>query len=430
MISYVLFYVLILGLSVYACGFVTQLLMAFMELSLSTGTCIFGALYVIFAAVSFYFAVCRYKKNKEHLKDGGSRKLAGPMPYILALVLLALIIVVPLRYEPVFGSDCIIEKTQTLISDEALYLSNPLTGTELLYGTARSEKFCFLPTTYAVICGVLGFSENAVSLSEGGNVLFSQHSVYAFMVNILPAFVLTVHLLLVYFICNGVSMLFPGKNRMRKYGVLMFLVYESFVLTENIEGTFAFNMYQSAFSEKTFISCILIPFVVGIFLNILLHFLKREDAGIFAYSGKEIAVTIGIMIAAMLAGNIVPFRTVSGTSERKSFGGIAADEDVTKVLERTLHIEEKGGSPYVCAPKDFLPLLRMYDAGIKTIYGKNMWDEEALTGYHDTYPEEIILLCQYMESGIPYYEKTDEAFKLGCNLVATYDEEALIIDEL
>lgn len=132
----------------------------------------------------------------------------------------------------------------------------------------------------------------------------------------------------------------------------------------------------------------------------------------------RVIMTAGLVLVIMAAGTMVPW---SGR-EKPETGMVvtyAADSRcMVAVMDAAKELEKAGQEALLIAPKEMMESIRRYDGSIELIYGRDLWQTDALPYLHETYPEEIIILCQQMESADANVAQTVEmALAFGCNLV-------------
>lgn len=131
----------------------------------------------------------------------------------------------------------------------------------------------------------------------------------------------------------------------------------------------------------------------------------------------RVLLVAGLVVVFMAAGTMVPFGNGKPEVGMETVG--TADERcIEAVSDAAKELQDIGQEPLLVAPKEIMETIRRYDGSIELIYGRDLWQTDALAYLHETYPEEIILLCQRMESSEANVAQTAEAaLALGCNLI-------------
>ncbi len=176
-------------------------------------------------------------------------------------------------------------------------------------------------------------------------------------------------------------------------------------------------MYKGMTKKKTV--CV----AVGMSIT-LLPFLAYVGMEFFAAVSKgrkrfeKWIVALALLLVIMVAGTVVPW------SGRKDIAKRAETEHGSEYI-MTMHVQEAaagvraaGQEPLLVAPKEIMESVRLHAPEICLVYGRDLWEPETLSYLHESYPAEVVILCQSMESAEGNVAETVEmALAQGCNLV-------------
>lgn len=146
-------------------------------------------------------------------------------------------------------------------------------------------------------------------------------------------------------------------------------------------------LYQTRFYDYQWVWSIVpmtavTAFAAAVFVT---DFLKAYTKG----NRPKAAGAVVLLLAAIVLSSGMgtkPWDSQQEQAERK-----AAEELMAEIEER---IPEK--EIYLWAPREIMEYARSYDAGIRLLYGRNMWDP-ALNAYsYDTYSQELLDMEQWM----------------------------------
>jgi len=129
-----------------------------------------------------------------------------------------------------------------------------------------------------------------------------------------------------------------------------------------------------------------------------------------------IAVVLGMVI--MVAGTVVPWSDREDLAKRAEMPYDKDEPMMAAVQDAAAELTEAGQGPLLVAPKEIMESVRRYNPQICLVYGKDLWQADALPYLHESYPAEKIILCQEMESPEANVAQTVElALAQGCNLI-------------
>lgn len=132
----------------------------------------------------------------------------------------------------------------------------------------------------------------------------------------------------------------------------------------------------------------------------------------------RVVLVAGVALIIMAAGTMVPLGGVKRADQGDVVVDVADERCMNAVLDAAKELQGAGQEPLLIAPKEIMENIRRYDGGIRLIYGRDLWQTDALTYLHEAYPEDIVILCQRMESADVNVAQTVEmALSYGCNLV-------------
>lgn len=127
-----------------------------------------------------------------------------------------------------------------------------------------------------------------------------------------------------------------------------------------------------------------------------------------------------IAAVVLLAAALV-FCSGMGRKPWEGYGGQAERRRAETLLAE---IQKRSQETQIClwAPRNVLEYARAYDADIRLLYGRDMWEAELNAYCYDDYPEEFGELYRWMEA--PYWEETapgvrclEEAAASGVNCI-------------
>ncbi len=202
------------------------------------------------------------------------------------------------------------------------------------------------------------------------------------------------------------------KRKLRKRWIpVSFLIY--FVLFMNPLTALLFRRITG--QEYSFSAASLliptIPFLAYACVRIV-------SANITWKFSKRMAVTVGLSLAIMAAGTMIPWLKREDLSKTSSMNYGRQDAMVQSLLQASEELGQSGDIPYLAAPKGIMEVIRRYDGSILLAYGRNLWQTQALTYLHEQYTAEQIVLCQRMEDeNADAAEVAELALELGCNMI-------------
>lgn len=147
-------------------------------------------------------------------------------------------------------------------------------------------------------------------------------------------------------------------------------------------------VYQTRFYDYEWIWSMvpltaMVSFAVTLFVTEFLRDLTRGD------KRKRAGVIIMLLAAGLLCGGMgsKPWDMTKEREERQ-----AAETLLTRLREHM-------GGREIClwAPREVLEYVREYDAGIRLLYGRNMWELSMNAYSYDVYPEELTEVYEWME---------------------------------
>lgn len=118
-------------------------------------------------------------------------------------------------------------------------------------------------------------------------------------------------------------------------------------------------------------------------------FLNECWPGFRASEWKRGVPVLALLLAVLLLG--------SGLGKTSADGGEDAQRRAAESILSQVRAEMQGEPICLWAPEEILEYARETDASIGLLYGRNMWDEWLNAYAYDTYPDDIILLYQWME---------------------------------
>ena len=129
-----------------------------------------------------------------------------------------------------------------------------------------------------------------------------------------------------------------------------------------------------------------------------------------------IAVVLGVVI--MVAGTVVPWSDREDLAKRAEMPYGKDEPMIVAVQDAAAELTEAGQGALLVAPKEIMESVRRYNPQICLVYGKDLWQADALSYLHESYPAEKIILCQEMESPEANVAQAVElALAQGCNLI-------------
>ncbi len=112
----------------------------------------------------------------------------------------------------------------------------------------------------------------------------------------------------------------------------------------------------------------------------------------------------GIVLTLLLLGLLL---LCSGVGNRESGEGVSlsGEDRGQEALERAAaeetlrQVREQAENMQLClwAPRRIMEYARETDSSVSLLYGRNMWDDWLNAYAYDTYPEELVNLCRWME---------------------------------
>lgn len=147
-------------------------------------------------------------------------------------------------------------------------------------------------------------------------------------------------------------------------------------------------LYQTKFYDYEWTwSFVPMTAMIGFAVTLLvMDFLKEAAVG---NRKKELAATAGVLIILLFCGGMgmSPWDSQTEQAERESAGTV-----VSQIRER---LADK--QIFLWAPREILEYAREYDAGIKLLYGRNMWEDSLNAYVYGGYPQELVELYEWME---------------------------------
>ncbi|MCM1537368.1 MAG: hypothetical protein NC254_03105 [bacterium] len=146
---------------------------------------------------------------------------------------------------------------------------------------------------------------------------------------------------------------------------------------------------------------------------------------------RTLPAALLLVVSLACAGTVVPYGESDAVKRRSAEWDEEEAGAMETVLSQAAQMRENGQVPLMAAPKHMMDAVRRYDAGIMLVYGRDLWQTDALAGVNDIYTGEQVLLCQAMEAEPPLTVPTAElALTYGCNLIVLKEPlEAEFLDD-
>lgn len=156
----------------------------------------------------------------------------------------------------------------------------------------------------------------------------------------------------------------------------------------------------------------MVAYAVTVFINDFLKNSARNDRR------KEIGVILLLLVVLIFCSGMgaEPWDSAKEQTERET-----AENVLTVVQE---HME--GREIYLWAPREIMEYAREYDAGIRLLYGRNMWDASLNAYAYDTYSEKMTDLERWIRG---YGEEEPISDRDCAELVADTDVNCILLPE-
>lgn len=194
-------------------------------------------------------------------------------------------------------------------------------------------------------------------------------------------------------------------------------------------------LYQTKFYDYQWIWSMVPATAVTAYGAVL--FLEDYRADLKGAEKRQGAVMVLLLLAVLLLcsgmGGVTVGETASagdGSTETEDFDRATAEEVLRQVSEQTQNAQ-------LClwAPREVIEYARETEPSVSLLYGRNMWDDWLNAYAYDTYPEELVSLCRWMEEAADTGEdkglvkQVRAALRAGANCILLPDmlaEEAVL----
>lgn len=185
----------------------------------------------------------KFKKQEKEATGCKDKWLIGVRVLFLLLIMLQVILIC-VKEEVYIGGDLTAEMVESLLSTDAFYQVNPLTGQAYISGVPTRLKILCLPTLYAILCDVLHMSPEVV------------------IWKILP----TIVLLGSYLAYRILARVFWANNAFAR-SIFMIIVALCFLLGDYMYGVDGFGVMHAGYRGVAIRAAILLPYTFGLCLR-------------------------------------------------------------------------------------------------------------------------------------------------------------------
>lgn len=188
-------------------------------------------------------------------------------------------------------------------------------------------------------------------------------------------------------------------------------------------------LYQTRFYDYQWIWSMVPVTAVTAYGAVL--FLEDYCAGLKG-TGKRPGIVMALLLLGVLflCSGIGSGDTDGGLSLSGDESRAAGDFDRAAAEETLRQVQAQTQNRQLClwAPREIMEYARESDASVSLLYGRNMWDDWLNAYAYDTYSEELVSLCQWMEEATDSGEEKGllkqvrAAFRAGANCILLPDK--------